>query len=108
MNLDFSAPEGWRPAILMTVATKNEGIGAVLDRLEEHRAHLVATGEDRERRLRRSRARLRALLEARFFRAVENDAHNPRGLEEFVVRLTDRAVDPYSAAEELFRRIASP
>ncbi|HET7451753.1 MAG TPA: methylmalonyl Co-A mutase-associated GTPase MeaB [Thermoanaerobaculia bacterium] len=108
MNLDFSAPEAWRPAILLTVATRNEGIGAVVDRLEEHRAHLEATGEARERRLRRSRARLRALLEARFFRAVEKNAHEPEGLEDFTARLTDRAVDPYSAADELFRRIAAP
>ena len=42
------------------------------------------------------------------YRAVENDAHNPRGLEDFVARLTDRSVDPYSATEELFRRIAGP
>jgi len=107
-NLDFSAPQAWRAPILLTVATKNEGIGAVVEQLEAHRAHLAGSGEDRERRLRRSRARLRALLEAKFFRAVENDAHNPRGLEDFVVGLTDRAVDPYSAAEELFRRIAAP
>ena len=108
MNLDFSAPQGWRAPILQTVATRNEGTGAVVEQLEAHRRWLAASGEARQRRLRRSRARLRALLEARFFRAVETDAHNPRGLEDFVARLTDRSVDPYSATEELFRRIAGP
>jgi LAO/AO transport system kinase len=108
MNLDFSAPQGWRPPIVKTVATRDEGTGAVVEALEAHRRRLEESGEARDRRLRRSRARLRALLEARFFRAVEKDAHSPRGLEEFVARLTDREVDPYSAAEELFRRITAP
>ena len=107
MNLDFSAPEGWRAPVIKTVATRNEGIEAAVSELERHRRHLVDAGEARERRLRRSRARLRALLEAKFFRAVENDSRNPRGLEEAVVALTDRIVDPYSAAEQLFERIAA-
>ena len=108
MNLEFSAPQAWRPPILLAVATRNEGVAAVLERLEEHRAHLAASGEARERRLRRARARLRALLEAKFFRAVERDAHEPEGLENFAARLTERAIDPYSAADELFRRVAAP
>lgn len=107
MNLDFSAPQGWRAPVLKTVATRNEGIDAVVSELDRHRRHLLDAGEARERRLRRSRARLRALLEAKFFRAVENDSENPRGLEDAVVALTDRIVDPYSAAEQLFERIAS-
>ena len=106
MNLDFSAPEGWRAPVLKTVATRNEGIDAVVADLDRHRRHLAAAGEARERRLRRSRARLRALLEAKFFRAVENDSRNPQGLEDAVVALTDRTVDPYSAAAQLFERIA--
>jgi len=106
MNLDFSAPEGWRPPVLKTVATRNEGIDAVTAELDRHRRHLAEAGEARERRLRRSRARLRALLEAKFFRAVENDSRNPQGLEDAVVALTDRTVDPYSAAAQLFERIA--
>jgi LAO/AO transport system kinase len=107
MNLDFSAPEGWRAPVLKTVATRNEGIDAVVAELDRHRRHLAEAGEARERRLRRSRARLRALLEAKFFRAVENDSRNPQGLEDAVVALTDRTVDPYSAAAQLFERIAS-
>jgi len=106
MNLDFSAPEGWRAPVLKAVATRNEGIDAIVAALDLHRRHLAEAGEARERRLRRSRARLRALLEAKFFRAVENDSANPRGLEDAVVALTDRIVDPYSAAEQLFERIS--
>ena len=107
MNVDFSAPEGWRAPIVKTVATRNEGVDSAVAELDRHRRHLVDAGEARERRLRRSRARLRALLEAKFFRAVESDARNPQGLEDAVVALTDRIVDPYSAAEQLFGRIAA-
>jgi len=107
MNLDFSAPEGWRAPIVKTVATRNEGVDSAVAELDRHRRHLVDAGEARERRLRRARARLRALLEAKFFRAVESDARNPQGLEDAVVALTDRIVDPYSAAEQLFGRIAA-
>jgi putative protein kinase ArgK-like GTPase of G3E family len=72
--------------------------------LDEHWTHLKATGEDRDRRRKRAAARLRGLLEARFFEEVEADRSRPDGLEEAIDRVAERRIDPYAAADRLFRR----
>ena len=108
MSLDFTTPvSGWRPPIVNAVATKKEGIDLVRDGLDEHWRHLQATGEDRERRRKRAAARLRGLLEAKFFEEVEADRSRPDGLEEAIDRVAEREIDPYAAAEKLFRRFKS-
>jgi LAO/AO transport system kinase len=105
MSLDL-APEGphWRPTIVRTVATRGEGIGAARIEFDRHAAHLAESGEDSVRRLGRCRARLTALLEARFFAEVEEDASNPDGLDDAALKLTSRHLDPYTAAESVFAR----
>jgi LAO/AO transport system kinase len=105
MNLDFAPSAGpWRPPIVKTVATRGEGIAAAREAFDRHREHLDDTGAGRQRRLDRARARLRALLQARFFGAIEADADSAEGLDEAVGRVAERRLDPYGAAEALFSR----
>lgn len=105
MSLDLGGgASGWRPPIVRTVATRGEGIEGVREELARHGAHLETTGENRQRRRSRAAARLRALLESKFFEEVETDRGNPDGLEQAVERVAERRIDPYSAADRLFRR----
>jgi LAO/AO transport system kinase len=90
----------WRPPIVMTVASRGEGAGEVLDAVAQHREHLEASGEAR----RRAEARLKdeaadlvgewARAEAR--RLLDSEA----GLAANLLR--DRM--PYAAAEEILTR----
>jgi GTPase len=105
MMLDLTQAQGWRPPILRTVATRDEGTPALVEALESHEDHLESTREKSERRARRARSRLRMLLEERFRRAVETRAPDPGGLEEAVARVAERKEDPYSAASKLFEKI---
>ena len=102
MMLDLSNLPGWRPPIVRTVAPRGEGIPEVVAALASHGEHLVATGEDRERRRRRVRARLRALLDERFHASVATREREAGGLEEAVRLVSERREDPYSATERLF------
>ena len=105
MSLDLSPPSSsWRPPIVKTVATKKEGIGLVREAFDAHWEHLNATGENRERRRKRAAARLRGLLEAKFFEEVEADRGNPDGLEDAIEMVAGRQIDPYAAADRIFRR----
>jgi LAO/AO transport system kinase len=105
MMLDLTQAQGWRPPILRTVATRDEGTPALVEALESHEAHLASTLERSERRARRARSRLRTLLEERFRRAIETRAPDPGGLEEAVARVAERTEDPYSAADRLFEKV---
>jgi LAO/AO transport system kinase len=102
MMLDLSAPKGWRPPIVRTVAPSNTGVEEVIAALESHGEYLAGSGEARERRQRRVRARLRALLDERFRSSIQTRESRPGGLEEAVLRVSDRREDPYSASARLF------
>jgi LAO/AO transport system kinase len=105
MMLDLTAGGGWRPPIIRTVATRNEGVSEAVEALESHRRFLSTTGEGAARQTRRARARLLALLEERFRRAVEARAPDRDGLEAAIERVASRREDPYSAAARLFGRL---
>ena len=55
------APAGWRPPIVTTVATANEGIDDLLVELDRHNAWLDESGERTRRRLARARDEVTAL-----------------------------------------------
>ncbi len=102
MMLDLSAPKGWRPPIVRTVAPANTGVEDTLAALEAHGTHLSTSGEGSERRQRRVRARLLALLNERFRASIQTRESQPGGLEEAIGRVSQRLEDPYSAADSLF------
>ncbi len=98
-------PEGaWTPPIVMTVATKSEGVAEVVDQIEAHRAHLNQSGELQRRRLARVRREIEALalsvVQDRF--ASSSDGIDLGVLSEQVLA---GATDPYSAADELIALI---
>ncbi len=92
----------WRPAIVRTVASTGEGTGDVLGAIEQHRAHLEASGQLAERRAARSRSELVRVLQAR----VEHLARDALGQARYR-RLLDDVVqhrtDPWTAADEVLR-----
>jgi LAO/AO transport system kinase len=105
MMLDLSAHGEWRPPIVKTTATNGAGVAEAVAAIEAHGAHLRASGEEARRRAARARARLLALLDARFRAAVETTAPEPDGLEEATLAVVARREDPYSAARRLFRKL---
>ena len=102
MMLDLSPQKGWRPPIVRTVAPSGTGVEEVIAALESHAQHLAASGEAQERRQRRVRARLLALLDERFRASVQTREGQQGGLDEAVRRVSDRREDPYSACARLF------
>ncbi|MGH9399483.1 MAG: methylmalonyl Co-A mutase-associated GTPase MeaB [Thermoanaerobaculia bacterium] len=103
--LDLSGERPWRPPIVRTVAPRGEGVAEALAAFDAHGAFLSSSGEAASRRRQRARARLLALLDERFRRAVEARAPEPDGLEEGIRRILERREDPYTAAARLFEKL---
>lgn len=77
MELGAFAEGAWRPPILGAVASRGEGVEAVLDQVEAHRAHLEQQGVLASARRRRVRAEVVAILGEQLRRALaerEDDA----------------------------------
>jgi len=90
----------WRPRVLRTVATRGEGVAELMDVIEEHRQHLLATREwearDYLRLLSEIEQALRHRLTEQLLCQVDLDH-----LVEVVNSVFARRLDPCSAAEQL-------
>jgi LAO/AO transport system kinase len=103
--LALGPSDGWKPPIVLTEATRGEGVDALWDRIGEHRAWLESEDE-LERRRRRNLAqevfqvaslRARRHLEA----AVQGDPELRRLLDE----VQDRLLDPLSAVRAILEQV---
>jgi LAO/AO transport system kinase len=99
--LRMPGPEEWRPPILKTIATADQGVAEVWEAIQQCWARRETTVGER-RRLRHTR-RLRERLGDRLLARL--DARLPPGeFERVVDRIAARDIDPYAAADELIDR----
>ena len=97
LSLAELPPEAWRPPVLQTTATRNEGVGEVLDTIDRFREH--GDAGTTERRRERAAARVRQILADRVVAGVEASG----GIDRAVDAITDGTLDPYAASETLLR-----
>ena len=71
LDRDNAAAARWRVPIVKTEAAHGRGIEELVERLEEHRAHILAAGQLAERRRRNLRGEVLALASARMRRSLE-------------------------------------
>jgi len=103
-NLD-STPEQararWRVPIVKTEASRGTCIDELVERLDEHRAHILAEGQLAERRARNLRNEVLAIATARMRRRLEEDVSEDARFAELIDRVVERRLDPASAAAAL-------
>jgi LAO/AO transport system kinase len=95
--LDLSAPRGWRPPVVSTVASDGAGLEDLWAAVVEHRSHVESTGELAERRDHRQDEELRHILREQ----LELRARQVEGGARFAdvrQQLRTRQLDPWAAA----------
>ncbi|HEX4868427.1 MAG TPA: methylmalonyl Co-A mutase-associated GTPase MeaB [Acidimicrobiales bacterium] len=97
--LDLSAREGWRPPIVSTVATTGEGVADLWQAIVAHRAHQEASGELDRRRRANVAGELEEIMAALVRQRVAAAAAGQ--IEQLADEVARRAVDPWTAAEQL-------
>ncbi|MFM8310453.1 MAG: methylmalonyl Co-A mutase-associated GTPase MeaB [Ilumatobacteraceae bacterium] len=104
LDLSDLAPDAWRPPIVAAVALDGTGIDAVWSAVEAHREAVTASGELERRRRFRLREELREIVARRLeqrARAVVGDSR----WDDLGEQVAIRAVDPWSAADEMLGAI---
>ena len=103
LTLDKDRP--WRPPIVLTEATTEEGVAKLWEKVEEHRAHLEEGGNLEERRRRNLAGEVFAVASARakthLQSAVEGDPELRRLLDE----VQQRELDPLTAVQEIMDKV---
>jgi putative protein kinase ArgK-like GTPase of G3E family len=95
-----SAPGGWRPPIVKTVAVRHDGVSDVLAAVSKHRDWMTRHGELDRRRIARAATEIEALALAQV-RERFSDVHGSAALAAAAADVVAGRTDPYAAADEL-------
>ncbi|WP_445258032.1 methylmalonyl Co-A mutase-associated GTPase MeaB [Nocardioides aurantiacus] len=98
-------PEGaWRPPIVKTVASKGVGVDEVAEAIEQHRLHLVESGELGRRRLRRARDEIENIA-LTALRQQWRGVHENAALDDLAEEVVQGRSDPYAASDLLLESL---
>ena len=100
--LDMSEAE-WKPPVVETIATKNEGITELWQAIGEHRSYQESNGLLDARRKRRITREIREIVAERYRARVDEQAGAL--LEQLSEQVSERKLDPYAAAERLMEKL---
>ena len=89
----------WTPPILACVATRGDGVGDVVAALDWHRAWVEGTEAGRARTRERLAEQMREALREALIAVAVTDLSAE--IDQAVARVDARAVDPYTATEDL-------
>jgi len=106
LDLSDLPHEAWRPPIVPTIGSTGEGVQALWDVVQQHRAHISSTGElDRRRRF-RLREELREIVARRLEQKAREICTGDRWdqLQDGVI---ERSLDPWSAADEMLKAVGA-
>jgi len=96
----LAAPAAWQPPVLATVATRGDGVAAVVDAVEAHREYLAASEAGPRRALERARAGVLAAAESCLATRLAAAARAP-GWEAAYQAVAAHERSPYDVAAEL-------
>jgi GTPase len=102
--LAIGPERSWKVPVIRTEATKGEGIDAVVEGIDEHRAHIEAEGTLAERRARNLRAEVVGIAAGRMRRDLEGRLDADPAFAELLERVVRRETDPATAAGKLLER----
>ena len=102
--LSLAPSGGWSVPIVKTEASHGIGVNDLIERLDQHRAHIEAEGTLSERRRRNLRSEVLSLCTYRLRRELEARIGEDAGFQELLDEVVERRLDPSSAATQILDR----
>jgi len=102
IELDTEQKE-WSPPIVKTIATSNEGVEELVEKLDEHRVFHMKAGLARTRI--KGEIQLLEALKARLAETVMVGLRGDRDYETMIEKIASRQLNPYEAAATLVDKI---
>jgi LAO/AO transport system kinase len=100
-------PDGWRPAIIKTVATTGHGVSELIQALDQFYSFSEKTDVTRQRRREHLRSRLLDLFRQTLFERAVAGLIRDGSLEKQVAKLESHAQDPHDIVEGLIDALLS-
>ena len=96
---------GWRPPINRTIASKGEGIEAVVDSIEAHKAYLIESGKLNDIRKARIKNEVTAMLNDHVNRYIDKKVIQTDEFDNLVVKMQSREIEPYSVVDDIVGKV---
>ena len=102
---EAAAPAGWTIPVLLTTAEVGEGLGELVDRLDDHGSWLRASGELERRRRARLEERVRDAVQQALLLRTWQDGEGRALLESHMDALVAGEATPYEVAARIVRAV---
>ncbi|KAF0120007.1 MAG: LAO/AO transport system kinase [bacterium] len=108
MMLGLSSTEReWTPPVIKTIATEDQGIDTLVEKIKEHREFLVKSGMLACRRKERIRCEIIKMVEYEIYRYLDSlIAENKDFFEQRLEDIVNKKEDPYRLAKQTVETIA--
>jgi LAO/AO transport system kinase len=103
--LTLDRERDWRPPIVLTEATRGENVPELWEKIEAHRAYLVASGQLEERRARNLAREVFSVASSRAKQHLEHAVEDDPELRRLLDAVRRRELDPLSAVREILERV---
>jgi LAO/AO transport system kinase len=104
ISMGERSKDAWTPPIVMTVASKGEGVEDVLAAVDEHREYLTSSGDLARRRLARASREIEALALGALQRRM-GDVRGDARLESLADDVLSGRSDPFTAVDTLIEHL---
>lgn len=104
LDLDSKKVE-WRPPILRTVASRDEGVEELVASLEEHFDFLQKTGKLEVRREQRIRNEILTMIQEEIARVVREEVTETEGFSSKVSDVHSKKLDPYTVVDSVMQSV---
>ncbi len=98
----------WKPLVVSTVATRNEGVAELYEAVADHRNFLQESGLLDQRRRERTMDHTMELVQELLKKEVEQRLEEKSKLRQVVKKVKAGVLDPYSAAAQIIEIILHP
>src|SRR5882724_1807935 len=103
--LSLATESEWRPAIVLTEATRGENVPELWEKIEAHRAYLEESGRLEERRRRNLAGEVFAVASARAKQHLEQAVADDPELRRLLDEVQRRELDPLTAVREILEKV---
>jgi LAO/AO transport system kinase len=103
--LALDTERAWKPPIVLTEATRGEGVEKLWAKIEEHRAFLEAEGELESRRRKNLAGEVFAVASARAKQHLEDAVADDPELRRLLDEVQSRELDPLTAVREILEKV---
>jgi LAO/AO transport system kinase len=105
MMLDLDQAENkWRPKVMRTIASQNEGVHELVNAIEEHATHMIKSGLIQRRRFERTRTEILAMLDEAIKIYLMKKVAGSK-FESLTMEVNQRKNDPYSAVRSILAEV---